>query len=137
MLSRQGAKGLGTIFRPRYALVTNDEQNDMNKTMWTGHKDGQLGKFLRVALAAVMMTMLTAPANAGPREQAKRIHERIAGVPPTEAVLTQMHNAIQTSDPACATYGVTGATCAANIAMESHGFYNVTVKNFAPPWTNR
>ena len=109
----------------------------MNKTMWTGLKDGQLGKFLRVALAAVMMTMLTAPANAGPREQAKRIHERIAGVPPTEAVLTQMQNAIESSDPACATYGVTGATCAAYIAMESHGFYNVTLKNFAAPWTNR
>jgi len=109
----------------------------MNKTMWTGHKDGQLGKFLRVALAAVLMTMLTAPANAGSREQAKRIHERIAGVPPTDTVLTQMQNAIQSSDPACATYGVTGATCAAYIAMESHGFYNVTLKNFAAPWTNR
>ena len=109
----------------------------MNNTMWTGYKDGRLGGFLRVALAAVLMTMLTAPANAGPREQAKRIHERIAGVPPTDTVLTQMQNAISSSDPACATYGVAGAACAAYIAMENDSFYNVTLKNFAAPWTNR
>lgn len=109
----------------------------MNNTMWTGYKDGRLGGFLRVTLAAVLMTMLIAPANAGPREQAKRIHERIAGVPPTDTVLTQMQNAISSSDPACATYGVTGAACAAHIAMENTSFYNVTLKNFAAPWTNR
>ena len=137
MLSRQGATGFGNIFRPRYALLTNDEQNDMNNTMWTGYKDGRLGGFLRVTLAAVLMTMLIAPANAGPREQAKRIHERIAGVPPTDTVLTQMQNAISSSDPACATYGVAGAACAAHIAMENNSFYNVTLKNFAAPWTNR
>ena len=109
----------------------------MNNTMWTGYKDGRFGEFLRVTLAAVMMTMLTAPVHAGPTEQAKRIHERIAGVPPTETVLTQMQNAIQSSDPACAGYGVAGAACAAYIAMDSNGFYNVTLKNFAAPWTNR
>ncbi|MDH3812058.1 MAG: hypothetical protein OEU60_10175, partial [Gammaproteobacteria bacterium] len=77
------------------------------------------------------------PAHAGPREQAKRIHERLAGVPPTDAVLLQMQNAISSSDPACAQYGATGGQCAAYIAMENSSFYNVTLKNFAAPWTNR
>ncbi len=105
--------------------------------MWTGHKDGRLGGVLRAMLAAVLLTVLSMPANAGPREQAKRIHERIAGVPPTDAVLLQMENAIASSDPACAQYGVVGAQCAAYIAMENSSFYNVTLKNFAAPWTNR
>ncbi len=105
--------------------------------MWTGHKDGRFGGVLRATLAAVLLTVLSMPANAGPREQAKRIHERIAGVPPTDAVLLQMENAIASSDPACAQYGVVGARCAAYIAMENSSFYNVTLKNFAAPWTNR
>lgn len=137
MLSRQGAKGFGNIFRPHFALLTNDEQNDMKNSMWTGHKDGRLGGLLRAALATVLITVLSTQAFAGPREQAKRIHERIAGVPPTDAVLLQMQNAISGSDPACAQYGVTGGACAAYIAMENSSFYNVTLKNFAAPWTNR
>ena len=120
-----------------HAMLTNDEQNDMKNSMWTGHKDSRFGGPLRAALAAVLLTVLSMPAVAGPREQAKRIHERIAGVPPTDTVLIQMQNAISGSDPACAQYAVTGARCAAYIAMENSSFYNVTLKNFAAPWTNR
>jgi len=105
--------------------------------MWTGHKDGRFGRILRAAVTAVLITVLVLPANAGPREQAKRIHERLAGVPPTDAVLVQMQNAISSSDPACAQYGASGGQCAAYIAMENSSFYNVTLKNFAAPWTNR
>jgi hypothetical protein len=72
----------------------------MRDSMWTGHKDGQFGGVLRAALAAVLITVLAMPAHAGPREQAKRIHERLAGVPPTDAVLLQMQNAISSSDNA-------------------------------------
>ena len=64
---------------------------------------------------------------ARPREQAKRIHDRLAGVPPTDTVLTQMENLIAGGD----------AVGAANIAMDNASFYNVTLKNFAAPWTNR
>ena len=63
---------------------------------------------------------------AGPREQALRIHDRLAGVPPSDAVLTQMANVVS-SDP----------VAAANIAMQNPNFYTVTLKNFAAPWTNR
>jgi hypothetical protein len=63
---------------------------------------------------------------AGPREQALRIHDRLAGVPPSDAVLDSMVTALGSSP-----------TDAANIAMQNPNFYAVTLKNFAAPWTNR
>jgi len=93
---------------------------------------------LAMSVLTVAMLATAVTANAGPREQAKRIHDRLAGVPPTEAVLTQMENVIQTngSDPVCPS-GVTGARCAAYIAMDNTYFYNATLKNWVAPWTNR
>lgn len=64
---------------------------------------------------------------AGPREQARRMHERLAGVPPGEAVLTAMEAQIGSGNP----------EQAAATAMEDPGFYTVSLKNFATPWTNR
>jgi hypothetical protein len=61
------------------------------------------------------------------RDQAKRIHDRIAGVPPDDATLTTMANDIASNDP----------LTAALIATDNKNFYNVTLKNFAAPWTNR
>jgi len=84
----------------------------------------------RMALVAVLATTLMAPAQAGYREQAKRMHDRLAGVPPTDAVLQQMEDAI---NPAL--QGT--ASSAAFTAMDNANFYNVTLKNFAAPWTNR
>ena len=43
-----------------------------------------------IAGVALMAIQACAPASAGPREQARRIHDRLAGVPPSDAVLTQM-----------------------------------------------
>ncbi|MDH3337829.1 MAG: hypothetical protein OEM76_08405 [Gammaproteobacteria bacterium] len=84
----------------------------------------------RVLLVATVSAGLMAPAQAGYREQAKRIHDRLAGVPPTDTVLQQMQDAI---DP-----GLPGtAKDAAIIAINNANFYNVTLKNFAAPWTNR
>jgi hypothetical protein len=84
----------------------------------------------RMALVAVLATTLMAPAQAGYREQAKRMHDRLAGVPPTDAVLQQMEDAINPALPGT-------ASSAAFIAMDDANFYNVTLKNFAAPWTNR
>jgi hypothetical protein len=83
-----------------------------------------------VALAATLAAMAllgSAAAEAGAREQARRIHERLAGVPPTEAVLADMQADVAGGN----------ATSAANTAMENSNFYSVTLKNFAAPWTNR
>jgi hypothetical protein len=64
---------------------------------------------------------------AGQREQALQIHNRIAGVLPSEAVLLDMVSEIEAND-------VPGAV---RIAMENESFYSVTLKNLATPWTNR
>jgi hypothetical protein len=83
----------------------------------------------RLGLRSIVTCCLFAAAVAavaGPREQAKRMHDRIAGVPPTEAVLTQMAADISAGNPIAAAY----------IAMDNSAFYNVTLKNFVAPWTN-
>jgi hypothetical protein len=56
-------------------------------------------------------------------DQATRIYNRIAGVPPSAAVLTQMM--------------ATDAVSAGLIATQDPAFYNDTVRNLAAPWTNR
>jgi hypothetical protein len=89
---------------------------------------------MRATLAALLALTLAAPAGAQTREQAKRIYDRLAGVPPTAQVLDQIVNGTHTF---CATNGYSGADCAAYVAMEDPSFYNVTLKNFAAPWTNR
>src|SRR5579863_664665 len=62
---------------------------------------------------------------AGPNaDQATRIYNRIAGVPPTAAQVTAMMNA-----PDMVT--------AALIATQDPAFYNNTIRNMAAPWTNR
>ncbi len=95
----------------------------MKNRTWT--KTGLTG-LMRIFLATVIAAAIALPAQAGPREQAKRIHDRLAGVPPSESVLTQMEALIPGNPQA-----------AADIAMNDTSFYNVTLKNFAAPWTNR
>ena len=77
---------------------------------------------LFVALALILSGVSIALA--GPREQAARIHDRLAGVPADDATLDAMVAA-----------GVPAG--AATIAMQNPNFYAVTLKNFAAPWTNR
>jgi hypothetical protein len=90
-----------------------------------------VSRALRLAVSGSALLLFAVPGHAGPNEQAKRIYERIAGVPPTAAVLSQMAAAI-TSSP-----GQTGLVNAAIIATKAPTFYNVTVKNLVIPWTNR
>ncbi len=77
--------------------------------------------------ALVALAQLASPAHAGVAEQAKRIHDRIAGVPPSATVLTQMIADLNANNPAAA----------AALATANPNFYNVTLKNFVAPWTNR
>jgi len=85
---------------------------------------------LTLPVVCLMVALLPATAWAGAIEQAKRLHERLAGVPPADAVLLDMTNDIN---------GVGGRTAidAAYTAMDNSAFYDVTLKNFAAPWTNR
>ena len=88
------------------------------------------GPARRAATAAGVLLLALqgwTPVIAGPREQARRMHDRLAGVPPTDAVLTQMAADIAGGQ----------AAAAAQLAMNNKNFYNVTLKNFIAPWTNR
>lgn len=85
----------------------------------------RLTLYLPVGLLA--LTLAATDANAGSREQALQIHNRVAGVPPTEAVLLQMAAQIDADQTAEAV----------KIAMNNEAFYSVTLKNMATPWTNR
>jgi hypothetical protein len=71
--------------------------------------------------------LLAGAAHADARSQAKRLHDRIAGVPPSAAVLDDM----------AADIAAGRAVDAAYTAMENGSFFDVTLKNFAMPWTNR
>lgn len=82
--------------------------------------------WMKFFVALVSIGMI-ASAQAGSREQAQRMHERLAGVPPSAADLNTMQAMIDANN----------ATAAANLAMDNVNFYNVTLKNFAAPWTNR
>jgi len=101
-------------------------KNEMLKNL----DERRYGTAYRVVLAALLSAVLIAPVHAGYREQAKRLHDRLAGVPPTAAVLQGMEDAINPALPG-------DASSAAYIAMDNVNFYNVTLKNFAAPWTNR
>jgi len=61
------------------------------------------------------------------RRQAKRIYDRLTGIPPTNSVIDLMETDLL-ADP-------TGKT-AAQRAINDPAFYNITLKNFAAAWTN-
>lgn len=81
---------------------------------------------IRTVTIVVVLLFVTALVHAGPREQAKRIHDRIAGVPPSEAILNQMADLIDQQQIRQAAY----------LAMDNPAFYSVTLKNMVTPWTN-
>lgn len=95
----------------------------MNPQRWLGIQAGP------AALAAVLVwALLTAPETlADSRDQAKRLHDRIAGVPPDVETLDAMADDIDRGNP----------IGAAMRATEAPEFYSVKLKNFAAPWTNR
>jgi hypothetical protein len=86
-----------------------------DKTIWR----------LFVAIAVILSSVPIALA--GPREQAQRIHDRLAGVPPSDGVLTTMTGMVAGNNE----------LGAADVAMNDPHFATVTLKNFAAPWTNR
>jgi hypothetical protein len=83
-------------------------------------------RLIHTALLAAASLSLAAPAAAGPREQARRVHDRLVGVPPTAARLDSMAARIQANDALGAAYE----------AMTHPDFYTSALKNFVTPWTN-
>lgn len=89
-------------------------------------KIGQLKIIKKVLVSLLILSILPNISFAGPREQAKRIHDRLAGVPPSNQVLDQMEASIIAGNVEAAAY----------IAMDNSAFYSVTLKNWVTPWTN-
>ncbi len=82
----------------------------------------------KLSIVIAFACTLAAPlSHAGPREQAKRIHDRLTGVPPSNAVLDSMATKIANGDGIGAAYE----------AMDNPAFYNTTVRELATPWFNR
>jgi hypothetical protein len=81
------------------------------------------GRGALACLTALALVSAGALAANPTKDQAKRIYDRIAGVPASDATLASM----------------TGmdATQAALLATQDPAFYNNTIRNLAAPWTNR
>lgn len=79
----------------------------------------------------VVLSLVSLQVFAGPKEQAWKLHNRIAGVPPVK---------VGTSDPlAEMTSLIEGGRPeeAVEVAMRNKNFYNVVLKNWVKPWSNR
>jgi len=87
---------------------------------------GKSSFLMAVSITCLITALLPGTALSGTMEQAKRLHERLAGVPPTDPVLLDMTSDIINGD----------AITAAYTAMDNSAFYDVTLKNFAAPWSN-
>jgi len=81
---------------------------------------------LKTAACMGALALLSTGANAQPPtpDQAVRMYNRIAGIPPTAAELSAM---LAAATP----------QAAAQIATNDPKFYNDTIRNMAAPWTNR
>lgn len=77
-------------------------------------------------VSAVAALLLPSLSHADEFDQAKRIHDRLAGTPPSNDVLSLMASHIKNGEPEKASYE----------AMKDKNFYNVTLKNMVTPWTN-
>jgi hypothetical protein len=89
---------------------------------------------LKTAACVGAFALMSAGANAQAvtADQATRMYNRIAGIPPTTAELNSMLTAA-----AQAGGGTAGAIAAAMVATNDPKFLDDTVRNMAAPWTNR
>jgi hypothetical protein len=98
-------------------------ENGMAKPMMNGGHDVRW--CLRATAAAGALLLCATAFAAGPNaDQATRMYNRIAGVPPTAAQLAAMTASAD-------------SVTAALLATQDPAFYNNTIRNLAAPWTNR
>lgn len=84
-----------------------------------------------VSVLGLSLAITAGSAYAGEREQARRMYDRLAGVPPTNAELNTMVPLLTAGGPSYDPYA------AAEVAMANPNFLNVTIKNMVIPWTNK
>lgn len=81
---------------------------------------------MRLKVWAIIALCSTSVIHAGPRDQARRMHNRLTGVPPATTVENQMVTLIQGGN----------AQGAAELAMQNPRFYDFVLKNWFKSWTN-
>ncbi len=89
-------------------------------------------KAIALAVAIACMAFGHQDVQAGNREQAKRMFDRLTGTPPSPAQLDDVTNKLMSSS-----LSETAMYIMDKGDARSSGFYSVTLKNFATPWTNR
>ena len=84
------------------------------------------------ALAMTCALVLAANASAGPREEAKRMYDRLTGTPPSADLLDTLTQRVNS-------YGRLDTALFIIDSTQPHSspFYSVVLKNWAAPWTNR
>ena len=85
----------------------------------------RLHRLVYPVAAAVVCAAFAGSVAAGTIDQARRMHDRLVGTPPSAQTLSDMVGLLP-GDP----------LAAAERAMEEPAFYNVALKNFITPWTN-
>lgn len=83
-------------------------------------------RLVSLVLAMGIVALRVDPAQAGPRENAWKMHNRLTGVPPSAEVLDQMTGLIAQNK----------YVEAARVAIENPYFYNLALKLWVAPWTN-
>jgi hypothetical protein len=86
-----------------------------------------------MALVCLLVCMATA-AQADRRDRARRIFDRIVGAPPSEAQLDDM---VARLGPGPADPSPAQLLDATQVALADPDFYNVSLVDFAAPWTNQ
>ena len=81
-------------------------------------------------LQILLALCLAVPAHADARDRAKRMYDRLVGVPPSEAQLADMTARIGPTPTHAQLVD------AAMVAIASPDFYNVSLVSFVTPWTN-
>jgi hypothetical protein len=84
----------------------------------------------RWLLQIPLVLCIAATAHADARDRAKRMYDRIVGVPPSEAQLVDMAARIGSAPTHAQLYD------AAMVAIASPDFYNISLVSFVTPWTN-
>ncbi len=104
--------------------------------MRASRRPNRLASAITLTLSlALAFGQSTALAGQTERNQAKRIHDRLVGTPPTNATLDAMETMINndhTNGPVQAALYAIDPT-----RTESSPFYTYMLKDFAAPWTNR
>lgn len=120
--------------------MTNTIRQRQGKSSGSGvHRDGtdtgvgspiaRLGSIMQTAVMLASTGLLCAgvvSAQMDDIDRARRMHDRLAGVPPDDPTLAAMATQI----------GNGRADLAADLAMDNPNFYNVVLKNWVTPWTN-